>query len=265
MQPTYRERAPHPALARHVRCVWAAVARPAADPRAAVLPDGCADVVWTPGRAPWIAGPDTGPQRESLPEGALVVGVRFHPGAADVALGAALPALVNARPALAALWPARAARAVADALEGAPGADVAMDALETALAPHLVRAPQPDPLVAAAVAEIRRAVARGARPRHGEPNASAARRLRRRFAAAVGYGPKTFERVVRFQRFRALARREGGRSLGLADLAAACGYADQAHLARECRRLAGLPPAALRAFASETFKTARRDPTTLGA
>jgi transcriptional regulator GlxA family with amidase domain len=154
---------------------------------------------------------------------------------------------------------------VADALEGAPGADAAMDALETALAPHLARAPQPDPLVAAAVAEIRRAVARGARPRHGEPNASAARRLRRRFAAAVGYGPKTFERVVRFQRFRALARREGGRTLGLADLAAACGYADQAHLARECRRLAGLPPAALRAFASETFKTARRDPATLGA
>ncbi|GGB64488.1 hypothetical protein GCM10011505_51070 [Tistrella bauzanensis] len=33
--------------------------------------------------------------------------------------------------------------------------------------------------------------------------------------------------------------------LGLADLAAAAGYADQPHMTRDCRRLAGLPPARL--------------------
>ena len=32
------------------------------------------------------------------------------------------------------------------------------------------------------------------------------RQLRRRFADAVGYGPKTLARVLRFQRFLALAR-----------------------------------------------------------
>jgi AraC-like DNA-binding protein len=52
--------------------------------------------------------------------------------------------------------------------------------------------------------------------------------------------------VLRFQRFLALARtpRAAGRP-DLAWLAAEAGYADQAHLTRECTRLAGLPPAAL--------------------
>jgi AraC-like DNA-binding protein len=77
------------------------------------------------------------------------------------------------------------------------------------------------------------------------------RQLRRRFADAVGYGPKTLARVLRFQRFLALAAanragagrwREGD---GLAGLAFAAGYADQAHLTRECRRLAGRTPSEL--------------------
>ncbi|MFF1609493.1 helix-turn-helix domain-containing protein [Amycolatopsis sp. NPDC058278] len=64
------------------------------------------------------------------------------------------------------------------------------------------------------------------------------RRLRRRFVQAVGYGPATYLRVSRFQRAVALAPHVPG----LAALAAAAGYADQAHLGRECRALTGLTP-----------------------
>jgi AraC-like DNA-binding protein len=71
------------------------------------------------------------------------------------------------------------------------------------------------------------------------------RQLRRRFADAVGYGPKTLERILRFQRFLRLARGDGASRPDLARLALEAGYADQAHLTRECSRLAGLPPAAL--------------------
>jgi AraC-like DNA-binding protein len=60
---------------------------------------------------------------------------------------------------------------------------------------------------------------------------------------ALGYGPKTLERILRFQRFRALAARRP--YLGLAELAAVAGYADQSHLTRECRRLAGGTPTSL--------------------
>jgi len=64
------------------------------------------------------------------------------------------------------------------------------------------------------------------------------RQLRRRFADAVGYAPKTLARVLRFQRFLALAATGDD----LARLALGAGYSDQAHLTRETRRLAGRTP-----------------------
>ncbi len=63
------------------------------------------------------------------------------------------------------------------------------------------------------------------------------RQLLRRCLTAFGYGPKTLQQVLRFQRALRLAR-AGGR---LVDVAVLSGYADQAHLARESRRLAGVP------------------------
>jgi AraC-like DNA-binding protein len=71
------------------------------------------------------------------------------------------------------------------------------------------------------------------------------RQLRRRFEAAVGYGPKTFQRIVRFQRWLDLTRSTPAEQRRLTDLAAEAGYADQSHLTREVSRLAGQPPAAL--------------------
>ena len=68
------------------------------------------------------------------------------------------------------------------------------------------------------------------------------RSLRRLCHAQFGYGPKTLERVLRFQRLLALARSD--RQAGLAALAADAGYADQAHLSREVRALCGITPRA---------------------
>src|SRR5690606_41603463 len=63
------------------------------------------------------------------------------------------------------------------------------------------------------------------------------RQLRRRSLAAFGYGPKTLQRVLRFQRALRLARA----GVPLADAALAAGYSDQAHFAHEVRDLAGEP------------------------
>ncbi len=68
-----------------------------------------------------------------------------------------------------------------------------------------------------------------------------ARQLHRRALTAFGYGPKTLARVLRLQRALALAR--AGTSL--AETAVRSGYADQAHLARDVRELAGVPPGEL--------------------
>ncbi|MFF4418717.1 helix-turn-helix domain-containing protein [Streptosporangium sp. NPDC001559] len=70
------------------------------------------------------------------------------------------------------------------------------------------------------------------------------RYLSRRFAEEIGLRPKEAARVVRFDRARRRLRRAAalGERLTLADLAAGCGYCDQAHLAREFGALAGCPP-----------------------
>ncbi|WP_431677724.1 helix-turn-helix transcriptional regulator [Kitasatospora sp. KL5] len=65
------------------------------------------------------------------------------------------------------------------------------------------------------------------------------RHLAARFRVETGLSPKAAARVVRFDRARRMAASGGGR---LAELAAACGYFDQAHLAREFRALAGVAP-----------------------
>jgi transcriptional regulator GlxA family with amidase domain len=70
------------------------------------------------------------------------------------------------------------------------------------------------------------------------------RQLHRRFSAAIGYGPKTFQSVIRFQRLLKTAREKGAEQ-SLANLAATVGYADQAHMTREVQRLANLRPTEL--------------------
>ncbi|RVD48641.1 AraC family transcriptional regulator [Mesorhizobium sp. M7A.F.Ca.ET.027.03.2.1] len=62
------------------------------------------------------------------------------------------------------------------------------------------------------------------------------------FSNAIGIGPKTLSRIVRFNRALGLSRQP---TVDWAGIAADCGYADQAHLVREFRDLAGETPTAL--------------------
>ncbi|RWK62500.1 AraC family transcriptional regulator [Mesorhizobium sp.] len=65
-----------------------------------------------------------------------------------------------------------------------------------------------------------------------------------KFSNAIGVGPKTLSRIVRFNRALGLSRQDKS---DWADIAADCGYADQAHLVREFRDLAGETPTTLAA------------------
>jgi len=73
------------------------------------------------------------------------------------------------------------------------------------------------------------------------------RHLGEQFRAETGLSPKAGARVVRFDRARRrlLGRQAEVGRVVLADLAAECGYYDQAHLARDFRDLAGCPPSVL--------------------
>ncbi|ANY09571.1 helix-turn-helix domain-containing protein [Pseudonocardia sp. HH130630-07] len=69
------------------------------------------------------------------------------------------------------------------------------------------------------------------------------RHLQHRFGSQIGLAPRTTGRVLRFA---AAARLVGGGTGALAGIAADCGYADQAHLTREFRALAGTTPTGFR-------------------
>jgi AraC-like DNA-binding protein len=66
------------------------------------------------------------------------------------------------------------------------------------------------------------------------------RHLSERFRVELGLPPKVVGRVLRFERARRLL--EAPRRPSLAEVAAVCGYYDQAHLNREFRELAGCSP-----------------------
>jgi AraC-like DNA-binding protein len=80
------------------------------------------------------------------------------------------------------------------------------------------------------------------------------RQLERVFDERVGYGPKTFGRILRMNRaVESIARTAVGRGRmgSWASFAREWGYADQAHLIREFRALTGVTPCAYASTVSE--------------
>jgi AraC-like DNA-binding protein len=210
-----------------------------------ILPDGCVDLIWLAG-ALVVAGPDTRAHLTPGVPGATYVGLRFAPGTGPAVLGVPAHALRDRRVPLADLWPdalvrrltAQLAEAV-QADEGAtatvppPAARSAGALLEAAALPRLAAAP-PEPALAA-VARLMRAGTGVAAT--ADAVGLSERQLRRRCLDAFGYGPKMLGRILRMRRALVLAR--SGAAFGA--VAADAGYADQAHLAREVRALAGVP------------------------
>ena len=238
--PGYREERPPAGLLPGVACLWARVAGPGAAATAAVLPDACVDLIWERGRGVFVAGPDTGPTPSVSPAGTIFAALRFAPGAAGPALGLPMSELLNQRVDAADLG-TRPGTALARALPGSLSPAQVLRVL-TRLAGTMTAEGPADPLAAHAARLLRRpgAQAEGIAARLDVSE----RQLRRRCQAAVGYGPATLRRVLRFRRFVSWAD-AGAPGADLAEAAAWLGYADQAHLTRECVRLAGMTPAGL--------------------
>jgi len=236
LPPGYSEWPAPAALREAIACLWAQVTGESAERAGLVLPDGCTDLIWEQGRGAFVAGPDTGPVPTTMAAGTIVLGVRFRPAAGGPALGIPLSELRDRRADLADLRPADARRLSA-VLDPETAADRVLDVTAA-----LVAGGAPDPAVSWAARLLRDPAAR-AEDVAAEVGLSL-RQLRRRCQAVVGYGPKTLQRVLRFRQFvaRVDARPD---ILDLAAIAAEAGYADQAHLTRECGRLSGLTPASL--------------------
>lgn len=226
-----------------------------------ILPDGCVDIVGSPGGPLRVAGPATVAFDVDGHPGGSAFGVRFRTGAGEAVLGTRVDELRDADTDLDTVWPAGAARRLADRVDrDGDGAATALDRLQSALAGELEAGSGPDPVVIEAVARIR--LGDGRVNELGRAVGISDRQLRRRFDRAVGYGPKQLARVIRFQRaltmgLDASAVRPGPTTW--ASIAAASGYSDQSHLVNEFTALAGATPTVVvreRFTTSDSSKTA---------
>ena len=231
----YWELKPPPELRGSVECLWVRVVPSDGAPAARILPDACSDLIWRSGEGAFIAGPDTSAWLSTSPPGTVLVGARFLPAVGGPALGLPLSELRNMRVDLAELLPKLDERLQPDLDPGTALRRAAQSATE------LVGSGSPDLAMRAAVRRLRDPRARV--ETLADELGLSQRQLRRRFHAAVGYGPKTLQRVLRFRRFLT----EAGTTADpeLAQLAFDAGYADQAHLTREAVRLGGLTPSRL--------------------
>jgi AraC-like DNA-binding protein len=239
----YAERAVQPALAEHIVCTWVDPARARRNP---VLPDACVDLVWDGARL-LVAGPDT--HSVAISSQATFVGIRFRPGAAPCFLGIGARELLDQTIPLTELW-GRSAELLAERLADAPTpaasvlepSTAAARVLEGALLERQHALWPADPMVRQVVRDLGRsrtepALVTTLARRLGVDE----RTLRRRCTEALGYGPKTLDRILRFRRALRLIRS----NVPLADAARQAGYTDQSYLTNECRRLANATPSEL--------------------
>jgi len=212
-------------------CTWEQVTAIASEQR--VVPDACVDLIWS-GERLTIAGPDTQARLVALAPGARLVGVRLRPGVAGAVLGLPASELRDVAPDAADVLGPYSAEALIDSLRAGEDPHALLLSAVEHRALGLDPAVGVDPLVRAAVAALDRPHARVATV--AAELGLSARQLQRRVADAVGYGPKTLARVLRFRRLQALA------PAPLVERALEAGYADQAHMTAEVTELAGIPP-----------------------
>ena len=239
----YAEYSPPLPIARHLVCLWTQKILGSRDEFAQrVLPDGCVDIVLINDETPMVIGPWTEPFVARLAAGTMIIGARCRPGHARSLLGLPASALLNQSVTLRAVCGGVASTAFERIAEERTIA-ARKSAMERALLSRLSRS---DP-----VDEVTRAAVRWLSDHpHGRIQqlsqwiGVSSRQLQRRFTSTVGYGPKMFQSVLRFQRLLNLA---GSTSAprSLAQSSADAGYADQAHMTREVRRFSGTPPTVL--------------------
>jgi AraC-like DNA-binding protein len=244
-----------------VRCLWLSGSRSARAVSGAaenVLPTGEMHVVFrlsddevrliapgplsseiVPGHAV-VGGPRAAYYTKSIARPALSVGAQLRAGAAEVLFGAPATEFTGRHVALEDLW-GRQARLVRDRLIEASDPARQLDVLETVLSERFPAITALHPAVAGALAYFATAASvREAVRRSGYSHRAFVALFRR----TVGLTPKTYTRVLRFQRVLAelSATTDTGCAPSWVDLAIRAGYSDQSHFVREFREFAGVTP-----------------------
>jgi AraC-like DNA-binding protein len=262
----YLEYIPAAPLSRYVRMLWYTRAPGIAHRRERILPNGCVQVIVNLARE-FLLDCDENGQTSRMPP-ALVVGARsiyeivdtsdmeelvgvvFRPGGFGRFAGDAVDRFHNRNVGLEEIW-GRSARQVRDRLReldhpAKPAMGHPMNrlrCLERLLYERLNASGQPAESSRSAVVAFAlrrfaenpglctvREVARG--------TGWSERRFSQVFREEVGFGPKAWCRIQRFQ--RAVKALHTGREVRWAELALDCGFYDQSHFANEFRAFSGI-------------------------
>lgn len=226
-------------------CAW--TAKPTGRHR--LTPDACIDLLWLSSGGLILCGPERTAWEFELPSDVVAVGVRFRPGVAPTLLGFDASEVGDRLVPLAGFVGDAAASELDDRIRACSTLAGSRDEL---VAWVLARFGQyaNEPFAEAVLAHL-----------EAEPQASqgeiasivglSVRQTHRRSLRAFGYGTATLARLLRFQRFLAMAQQDDGTtSVGV--LGARAGYADQSHLTRDCRAITGL---GVSAFLADYFPT----------
>lgn len=247
----YAEFLPHPRLRPFVRTSWTLSGAGAEMAPQPILPDGCTELIVHRGRPFWRHHAAAPVERQAphlfvgqmlvpaviSPDGdADVVAIRFEPFGAHALIGTSQTEIADQiidADALGQPWLTRATAAA----ESADSSDAALKILEAALLRRIDRA-KPDPRVIAATSALIASAGQLTVDETARRAGTSARQLERFFHHQIGTSPKRFARVLRFQR----AATDILSGAPLADISAASGYFDQAHMIKDFVTFAGTTP-----------------------
>ncbi len=259
-----------PSLAHLVKTVWfARGSRSEFDHAEPIVPDGCVELIFNLAdpfeqvdetgarhRQPrdLLVGPTIQPTT-AVPTGEVdLLGLRFWPGRTSGFLRVPMWSLTDQ------LISMSSVVSGSDRLLDTLCEQRAEDRLESLAAAFAARArasaPRSSPAVARSLDAIERHRGDVSINTVSAMTGVSRRHLERQFQDEVGLGAKHVARLARIH--HALRVMKTHPSFSGADIAAHCGYTDQAHLIRECRELTGTTPTRL-ATTETTFATLMRE------
>jgi AraC-like DNA-binding protein len=254
----YLDHKPAAPLNRAIRTLWYAAVPQLGHARERILPSGCVQIILNLERDFLHDCPEGGTERRMPP--ALVIGARsiyeiintadmasligvvFEPGGFAPFVGDAVDLFSNQSVCLEDVW-GTAARGLRDQLREVASAQGKIAALE-----EFLRLRFSDSLLRPKTARMN-TVEYAVKAIGQAPSAATVRELARStgwserrfsqvFREEVGFSPKVWSRIQRFQ--RALRQLHTGGDLAWAEMALDCGYYDQSHFANEFKAFSGI-------------------------
>lgn len=234
----FSERAAPARLKSTFAAVWVHQMGSASIPPVIITPDATVDLQWFRGSLR-VAGPDKEAQKEYVGPNEVVIGFRFHPAAAAGWLGISMAELTSQRCLLEDLLERRAQQ-MAKRVRQDGNIKSLVHSVADAIS-EVSDLPKPNATMSAAYDLVKVGAPSNMHiiPWLMSKLDMSERTLRRNFSDTFGYGPKTLDRILRYQRFLRLSNQS---TVSVANAASEAGYSDQAHLIRECRRFTGTTP-----------------------